>query len=68
METSDLLVACDWIPGIGYLREDWSTAMGNSGEQSVTTTLTTLMPGLSVDRLDSQSVCTFFSLYPWPLY
>ena len=52
METSDLLVVCDWTPGTGHWREGWSTVMERSGEQSVTTTSTTLMLGLSADRLD----------------
>ena len=59
METSDLLVVFDWTPGTGHWREGWSIAVERRGEQSVTTTLTTSMPGSSADKLDSQSVRNF---------
>ena len=62
MEMFDLLVVCDWTPGTGHWREGWSTAVERRGEQSVTTILTTLMPGLSVECLDFQSVSFFFYL------
>ena len=62
MEMFDLLAVCDWTPGTGHWREGWSTVVERHGERSATTTLTTLMPGLSVECLDFQSVSFFITI------